>query len=109
MHRHLFNTLIILATLVIPISLFALGCTTSPVKNSPSHSPSASSRAGQGEMAGTPSDLLIVNGRLQAEAASDVVSVYFAIQNRSDRSRTIIGGRCSGCSDVEIRRAVFRK
>jgi copper(I)-binding protein len=54
------------------------------------------------------SDLMAVNGRVTLPFADEAPSLYFAIQNRGKKARRIIGGKCSGCAAVEIRRATLQ-
>jgi copper(I)-binding protein len=54
------------------------------------------------------SDLMAANGRITAPIADEAPSLYFVIQNRGTKTRRLIGGSCSGCGVVEIRRATLQ-
>ena len=54
------------------------------------------------------SDLEVENPWISIPAPYENPSLYFLIQNRDSKNRTIIGGGCEGCDWLEIRRVVFK-
>jgi len=53
-------------------------------------------------------DLMAANGRIALPIDDEAPSLYFVIQNRGAKTRRLIGGSCSGCGAVEIRRATLQ-
>jgi len=54
------------------------------------------------------SDLKVANAWISVPAAYENPSAYFVIQSHDKKTRTIVGGQCSGCDWIEIRRVVFK-
>lgn len=54
-------------------------------------------------------DLTAANGRVAVPLADEAPSLYFVLQNRGPTARRLIGGSCSGCEAVEIRRATLEE
>ena len=54
------------------------------------------------------SDLKTANAWIELPILREAPSAYLVLRNQSPEKRTLIGGSCKGCDDVEIHRAVLK-
>jgi hypothetical protein len=55
-----------------------------------------------------PSEIRVANPKVIVPESWENATAYLVLQNKGKTARKIVGGSCSGCDGVEIRRAVFR-
>jgi copper(I)-binding protein len=55
-----------------------------------------------------PSEIRVANPKVIVPESWENATAYLVLQNKGKTARKIVGGRCSGCDGIEIRRAVFR-
>ena len=54
------------------------------------------------------SDLVTANARVSPPFPGEEAVLYFVIQNRGANARKIVGGSCTGCTGLEIRRDMLK-